>query len=211
MTCLLLCGCSSNAGKIDDQLDEIFASAAEQTDYLVNNYSKYADYYRPSDLNETESDELSISFAYNESSIVMNINVAGIIEDRYYSNTSSASFFDSDKKVYESSGRYMDVDGKSVAYDYAVYEYDDYYLSCLESGKVTIYSHCAKADIVPVSSRILLLAKGVSLDADKIITDYSAKETIDYQRKQVDLFETVLPVNGRVDELIISIDDTDTD
>ncbi|MBR4421082.1 MAG: hypothetical protein IKS69_00935, partial [Erysipelotrichaceae bacterium] len=57
--------------------------------------------------------------------------------------------------------------------------------------------------LVPVSSRILLMAKGISISNDDIIANYSSKDVVDYHKKQVNLFETVMPVNGVVNDFLI--------
>lgn len=189
---------------IKSRLDEIFAQSTSDVEPGFNNYTSYIDYYMPSDMMEESSDYLSFVFDYNRSKIVLNVNVAGVLSNKYYSgNILNEGFFSEDKIFYGVSGKFKNVDNEENEYHYNIYEYEGKYLEYFYSKDLIVYGYCTKADIVNSSLKILTLAKDSSVDRNRIVTNFSSKDVIDYQRKQVDLFETTLPVNGRVDELIV--------
>lgn len=199
----LLSSCASEKVSFE-KVDEIFKNTGNYVELGFNNYTKYIDYYQPSDLFENESDFLSYSFKYNNSSIVMNVNIAGVIADELYDgNLFNEGFFDKNTLVYSKSGEYLNVDGNNVPFKYYIYDYKDKYLLYFYSQDLIIYSYCNVADVENISMKILYLAKDSSIDKEAILADFSNKDIIDYHRKQVDLFETTLPVNGRVDELMV--------
>ena len=208
---ILLSGCMAR-GDLKGELDAVFSSDGEAQTIRRNNYSKFVDYYVPSDTGELEGTKLSSNFVYNESHFVMDVNVSGIINDRYYKNVrlTDEGFFDDSKKVYTRQSTYIDSDGDSHEYIYEVYEYDDRYLSYFASKELVFYGYATGSDIVNLSSRILLMAKGASVRENDVIASYSSRNEIDYEKKQINLFETIMPVNGNVNDFLIDREDTGT-
>ena len=41
-----------------------------------------------------------------------------------------------------------------------------------------------------------------------VIAAYSKRNEVDYEKKQVNLFETIMPANGNVNDLVIGKEDT---
>ena len=197
---------------LKQRLDQIFS--ADQSDEMIrrNNYSLYVDYYLPSDTGEFEGDALSSRFSYNSSNFVMDINISGIVNERYYKQEalSDEGFFDEDKLVYEHKGVYTDTEGTGHDYTYKVYSYDDKYLSYFFSRELLFYGYSNRSDIEAISSRILLMAKSASVRDNDVISAFSSKTEVDYQKKQVNLFETIMPVNGNVNDFLINKEDTGT-
>ena len=204
LVCILLCGCAEQAD-LNSELDAVFSSDEEYLKLRRNNYSEYIDYYMPSDTGEMDSDKIGTVFLYNSSTFIMDINIAGILNDRYYpgEEMKSEGFFDESKLVYERRGNYTDSDRASHEYVYKVYEHDGKYLSEFLTKELVFYGYGTKTDIVPLSSRILLMAKGATVRESNVITAFSSRNEIDYQKKEVNLFETVMPVNGNVNDFMI--------
>ncbi|MBO5526447.1 MAG: hypothetical protein J5946_00230, partial [Erysipelotrichaceae bacterium] len=76
------------------------------------------------------------------------------------------------------------------------------------SKDLLFYGYGTRSDIVAVSSRILLMAKGAIVRENDVIAAYSKRNEVDYEKKQVNLFETIMPVNGNVNDLVIGKEDT---
>ena len=53
-----------------------------------------------------------------------------------------------------------------------------------------------------MSRHILQLATSTVVFEEEVISDFSVKAVIDYQKKQVDLFEKIVPSNGVLEELL---------
>lgn len=207
----LLSACSYN-GDIKNGLDKLFIDAAsENFKVRNNNYSEYIDYYLPSDVYEEDSNKIAFVFNYNKCKFVMNLNIAGIINNKYYTNNLNydEGFFDSNKLFYSYEGIYKDLDNADNKFIYNVYEYNDKYYCLFSSNSVIIYAYSNKYDIVDLSSRIILITRSADIKNEEIINNYSSKDVVDYQKKQVDLFETVLPVNGRIDDMMLDNKNSD--
>ena len=204
VACLILTGCMESKDAVM-QLDDAFAKDMEEMVIRTNNYGRYADYYLPSDTQEQSADILSYSFSYGRSNIIMDINVSGIINSKYYKDylIADEGFFDQGKLFYSREGTYLNSAKEEIPYFYHLYRHDDDYLGYFVSEEVIFYLYTNGEDLVPVSSRILLMAKGISISNDDIIANYSSKDVVDYHKKQVNLFETVMPVNGVVNDFLI--------
>ena len=206
LICLFLisiCGFSSVTNDIKESIDKACDNDKTVVRYYVNNYTSLMEFYLPSDVQEMEANEFSIQLKYDESPLVMNVNVAGIITEKYYNTEINESMFDPSKLFYSRNGVYVDNSNTSNSYSIGIYSYLDNYLVALCSRKVNLYAYCDLNTLAPMCSRMMVLAKGAKIREDAIVSKYSSKGVIDYQKKQVDLFENVLPVNGRIDDLLI--------
>ena len=197
---------------LSQRLDAVFSQEMSAETIRRNNYSQYIDYYLPSGTGELEGDMLSSRFSYNASSFVMDINISGIINERYYRDQmmQDEGFFDPSKLVYERSSTYMDMDGREHAYTYRVYSYENRYLSYFQSKDLLFYGYASLSDIADMTSRILLMAKSAAIRESDVISTYSSKTEVDYEKKQVNLFETIMPVNGNVNDFMIDKEDGGT-
>lgn len=197
-------GCASTAD-MTSALDDVFTSDMEKTVIRTNNYGTYIDYYLPSDTQEYACDDMSCTFVFNRSKIIMDVNISGIINMKYYPSRkiTDEGFFDDDTLVYTHSGTCLKSDDEQVNYFYNLYRLNDDYLGYFVSDELIFYAYTNIADVIPVTSRILLMAKGVNVNSNDIVARYSSKDVIDYQKKQINLFETNMPVNGVVNDFMI--------
>ena len=47
------------------------------------------------------------------------------------------------------------------------------------------------------------MAKSAAVRENDVISAYSSKTEVDYEKKQVNLFETIMPVNGNVNDFMV--------
>ena len=202
--CILLSGCVAQED-LSKRLDDVFASEQSAERIRRNSYSQYIDYYLPSGTGELEGDMLSSRFSYNSSNFVMDINISGIINDRYYKDQEmkDEGFFDPSKLVYERNSTFVDAEGISHEYTYRVYSYERQYLTYFQSKDLLFYGYASLSDLVDMTSRILMIAKSAVVRHNEVISAYSSKTEVDYEKKQVNLFETIMPVNGNVNDFMI--------
>lgn len=199
---LLLSGCQYIEQNKD--LDDVFSVDNIQTT-SPNNYTDYIEYYLPSDVIEDDSDELNFVFDISGSKFIMNINVPGIINAKYYPSLGllNDGFFDESNLYYENSGTYINKDKEDEKYDFKVYKYEDDYILLLTTRQVLSYGYCDKTRVSLLADKMYQVVKGTSVNEQLIIANYSSKDVIDYQKNTVNLFGEHFPVNGRIDDLLI--------
>lgn len=209
---LVLCGCSSSQD-IKDKLDVVFKADQDEVTFRKNNYSEYIDYYLPSDIFEVDADLLSSTYSYNDAKLVVNINVSGIIASKYYPDVYlvDEGFFDNSKLVYRKDGFFLNDSEEQREYKYRVYNVDDTYLTYLICDNLIMYGYCSEKDLAGLSSRMLLMAKAADVKENDIASMYSTKDTIDFEKKPVNLFETILPVNGNINDFLVDKEDSSAD
>ena len=207
LLCVVLCSCTF-ANQDSSSLDRVFLNESEAMTIRRNNYTDYIDYYLPGDTSELNSGDLSFVFQYNHSRIIMDVNVSGIINRRYYPDVplSDEGFFDSEKLIYSRNSVYLNSEGKNEEFLFRVYSYDKEYLICLVSDDLILYGYADREDLIPISSRMLLMARSALVRSEEIVAEFSSKEVIDYEKQQVNLFETIMPVNGQINDFLIGND-----
>ena len=201
-----------NVTDLQQSLTDAFELERDDSAVRRNNYTNYADYYLPSDMQEYDCNEISHVFVFNRSKIIMDINIAGIINAKYYSNVriSDEGFFDKDKICFQRDSSFLKTDETEYPYICNVYEYEDDYLLYFVCEDAIFYAFTNKEDLVPLCSRILLIAKSLNVNHTDIVADFSFKDVIDYQKKQVNLFETIMPVNGSINDFMLETDETES-
>lgn len=211
LLCILLCSCAEYQDLITE-LDAIFAETSETTKIRHNNFTKYVDYYLPSDISEESADNLSTVLVFNRSKIIADVNISGIINERYYVDLplNEEGFFDEGKLFYTKKGSYLDGEGNNKEFIFRVYEYNEEYLLHFLTSDLIFYAYGERNDLVPLTSRIFLIARGAEVRSAAVLADFSTIDVIDYHKKQVNLFETIMPVNGTVSDFILEQDETKT-
>lgn len=202
--CVLLVSCSSSLN-LKVSIDDVFAIESNAMKLRRNNYSDYVDYYLPSDVYEYSADKLSNVFSYNDSKIIMDINIPGIINSEYYSfrNIADEGFFDNNKLVYHKDSTFVDMEGNIHNYFLNIYEYRKQYLVYFVSRDLVFYGYSNETDLVQLCSKIMLIAKSSKVKNEDVVANFSTKEVIDYQKKQINLFEKIMPVNGDIRDFMV--------
>ena len=132
--------------------------------------------------------------------------------DKVFARLSHYTTEPKEAKKPESHNQYIDVqylaEGTEKIY-YTAKDADKKVIEDYGAGKdLLFYGYGTRSDIVAVSSRILLMAKGAIVRENDVIAAYSKRNEVDYEKKQVNLFETIMPVNGNVNDLVIGKEDT---
>ena len=205
--CLLLtlCGCKTiESNSLNDILDDVLASFSDAKNYRINNIMEYYSYYLPSDMSEETADSDSIVLKYNDSRIIMNLNIANIVNSKYYHTAVvDEGFFDDQYLVYKKNGTYKSQDDISKAYILKVYSYKDLYALEFITSDMNYYGSVNKNEIDEVIKHLLIMAKNTSVDNEAVVKDFSNKDVIDYKKKQINLFDTSMPTSGELTEILV--------
>lgn len=201
----LISGCSlPSDDNIKNSLENYFASY-DHSSIKPNNRLKYFSYYLPSDVYEESYDDDYVVMKFGDSRILMNINVADLINVEYYKDAypTREKFFDSSHLLYSCQGVFDDGSGGYINYSFDIYLYENDYLSSLKTDEMCFYAYGKKNDAVECSKHLLLIARSINMDKEAIVSQYSFKETIDYEKKQVSLFDHLIPTEGRLEDIVI--------
>lgn len=203
LMCLILCACANNQD-IKSQLDKVFEDNSSSV-HSSNNYSKYLEYFLPSDVYEISSNETEFVFETADSKIIMNVNISSIINLRFYPNNvlQDEGFFDESKKIYETTGSFINPENEETSYFFKEYELDDICLLHLATNELNLYGYASKDKSGILASKMFELAKSCDVSKSDIVENFSNKNTVDYTRKPIDLFKTYFPEHGRIEDLMV--------
>lgn len=199
-----LCGCKAE-GDVLSSIENILSKSMEKEEYRINNHMNYYSYYLPSDMGEDPLDSDSVVIKYNDSKIIMNVNVNGIINARYYKDKylKDDGFFVEDKLIYSKKGKYLSYDESEKDYVYKLYKYNSLYIIHLYTSDMNYYGTATYTDLEELSRQIMIIAKNTEVDTNAVTAKYSKIDVIDYQKKQINLFDTIMPVNGELGSMLI--------
>lgn len=206
IVCLLFIfsGCvASDSNSLTNELDNVFNNIDSIKEYYPNNTMRYYSYYLPSDMGEEEIDSESVTIRYNNSTVVMNLNIADIINEKYYSDEllKDDGFFDEQYLIYEKTGTYLK-DENQCQYTYKLYKKDDVYIIHLKTVDINFYGSSNISDVIELSKHLLMISKSITSEKDTILKNYYKKDVIDYSKKQIDLFDSSLPSNGKLSDML---------
>ena len=212
---IMLSGCTfvkNRANTLDEAIENAKVTLNTPYEFRVNNSSTYFSYYLPSDCQEIESSENASIINFLDSCIVMNLNIPSIINNTFYTDSvfDDDGFFIVENIVHESNGSFIKKDGTESIYYIKVYKENDVYLLQLKTNELIFYANTNLNDIEEVIKHIFLIAQSVETNLNKIITAYSSKEVIDYQKKLVGLFDYIAPTEGYLNDLVNSSNGTIT-
>ena len=198
---IFLCACSSSSS-LTDSLDSLLNNVNSISTNRTNNTLNYYSYYLPSDMAQEDGEDCVI-LSFLDSKIVMSLNVKEIINNKYYQSKymQSAGLYNQDNLVYTKQGTYTTLNNETKDYIYRLYQINDSYFIELETSDLSFIAY-GDSNIKDLSRHLFIIAKSVNVDTDLVISDYSSKSVVDYQKKQIDLFDSVKPTTGSLSDLL---------
>lgn len=198
----LLCMLTACAESQDvrGEIAETVADFKETVCFKESNHHKlYYNYYVPRDIYLAESNKTYSIFHYNKIKILLNIDIARIINTKYYPEMylTRDQSRESKNLIYAT----QDIYQKSL-FELHVYRYDDYYLLHLNMHNANLTALVRSNYVGGTLRKMLELAANVKVDAAAVIKNYYTHGVIANQKKPVDLFEKVIPVDGVLADLL---------
>ncbi len=195
---VLLCACQS-VTDVNAAIEETIDRLESVSVMPANNDKGYYSYYVPPGVNNLVSKDTYNIFTVSGNKVLMNLDVAYIISNEYYSDTlSTYDLYGYADIIYESEDEMSD-----IAYTLSVYDYgDDYYLIWLAINDVHLVALISINYIPEVLYNMFVIGLSVETDHELVINDFSSLDIIDYEQEAVDLFEVIVPQDGLLEELI---------
>ncbi|MBR2802261.1 MAG: hypothetical protein IKE21_06685 [Erysipelotrichaceae bacterium] len=203
---LLLSACTVSSSSLEERLDaRILAFQQDSVVHRPNIRSRYYSYYLPSDMQRLSTDGTGILLQYADITILMNINIADVINQEQYVSSFllEDGFYAESDRIYQKRGVYADAEENIVPFLIEAYTHEKEILLVVYTSQFHYYAYCYPEEAETALRHILLIAKSALCESENVIADFSDKITIDYEKKQVDLFETIIPKNGNLSDMII--------
>ncbi|MCF0114251.1 MAG: hypothetical protein HUJ56_02780, partial [Erysipelotrichaceae bacterium] len=111
--------------------------------------------------------------------------------------------------VAENTGNLINYKGESIPYTCRVYQLEDYYV-IFETPEVNFYGRGTQTQASIMAYDMCNIAKTLLIEKEVLLARYSSKEMIVSSKEELSLFETIVPVNGRVDDVLHSFEIEET-
>ena len=209
LSVLMLSSCTVKTSiDLQSELESSLASANEVKIFTSNINKPLYSYYLPPSIGRNKSTQTSSVLNDRGRKFVMNLNVASIIQEKYYSETEQMQTNDFQDPIAQCEGEYIDVDETTHSYTVSTYDMSGYYVTVFHSDVVEFYSVLDALSTCDIVKDMLRIARSMRIDTDAVIQAYSNKKTVDYKSEKIELFEQIVPESGRIEELF---DNTETE
>lgn len=207
---MMLSGCTVyHEINIQSLLNQRIRSAEKTLVFQADNNKKFYSYYISPEIGRLEGDSTGNIFDYQGTSFLMNLNISSVINQKYYNGISDdPDILRGSLRKADLQGKYQDLNGNVHKFAVSVYDIGNQnYLTAMRTDTVDF---CAVSDALKaadIAGEMLKIARTVNVHADAVATAYSRKETVTFTGEKIQLFDSVAPESGRVEELF---DDNDT-
>lgn len=207
----LLTGCvQTDENSLSSNLDSLMSNLDFNYNTRQNHSSAFYTYYLPSDMSETDANSNASVIEYGKSKVVLNLNIGSLISNKYFNSKTfiDEGFFKDATKFYDYSGQFVKDDESIMDFNLDIYKHDDIYLINLATVEISFYGSSTANELIDLIRHLFIIAKSANVDKESVIASYFEKDTIEYEKKQVNLFDYVIPSSGFISDLIKQSDGT---
>ena len=205
---VLLVGCNVSAESLSDRIEVSINNSIEaKPATIVNHTTKLYQFYLPFHMGKKASNSTSVLLQSNDVDIVMSIDAANIIMQRFYRTSLNSNQLREiptyAKVVFDQSGQYLSSNQVTLNYRLIVSQVDEYlYSIVLQSDAILLSAITPLALVETIVFDMMTVAKSTKVNRETVVSMYSNKQIINYQRQTLELFEQIAPESGRVADMI---------
>ena len=202
---LFLSSCSEYRGSVQSRLDQQISACENSAISNPNNRKTYYSYYLDPSIGRVYSSGTGNVFSLDGVSFVMNLDVAKIINEKYYPLKLDIHEYALGGDVLaQREGTVRDISGSEIPYRAAILLAKDMeVLVSVECGYMKFDSLC-NTNIAPViAAKMIEIGRSVSVSTTEVLNAYTTLSGIDYAGTPVELFENKAPENGSIEELLV--------
>ena len=208
MCLLLLSGCrvdnKSVLELIDGTIEEAILLSMPKT---VNMNKKLMSYYLQPSIGKMESSQTNSVFKMYGNLVILNIDVASVISRKYYTTVQLNDLRQLDafeNMVFEKEGSFPTATNIVRNYRYRLYQVSNKeYGILLQTSNLMCVALVPIGDVLNVTTDMFLLVRSARIDEEAVVSAYSQKELINYEKETLDLFDKLYPDEG----LLIDLND----
>lgn len=200
---LLLTGCSATSNQEIDFSDYLTKFFNQVPVTSTSNTKNYYSYYLPYNVGRLESTSTSNTFLIQNKQVILNLNIAQIIQDNYYSDLETAADGNAENVI---TGLYTDSLGNSLSYTFTYFAVSNgQYLIKLDNGDVTFLTVVNYYNAAYILNQIVVMLRSVRVNESLVLSDFSIKNSMVYNNIYQDFFEQVIPTDSTILEMMCSL------
>lgn len=198
---LLLVGCQSISKNQSEQALDAIEEVNQSNIVISNNYVKpLFSYHLPQNIGLIESNQISSRLRVENVDVVMSLDVSQILSDE-------EKLINVDNLVVDES---FSIKGRKESLSGHIY------LEQLEAGNYLLYMKVSNVfflavvsdiEFINVVKQIVMVARTVDVKEKKVVSTFSNKETISYEKEVIELFSESIPDEGMIKDIIVEEED----
>ena len=202
VTLFIIVGCTPKQFDLQKELTNAVDKEISLQAFNVTNKKPYYSYYLSSSLGNFYSNNTTNIFTYHGNKIIMNLNAFNIINDEYYSEVTSDDETFNQYLSFKVEGKFLDYLNEEFDYKYELFKINNLNILKMSCKNVTFYSKGNEYDLIQIARYMMQIAKSIKVNKESILSAYSSKETIEFTKESIELFEQIVPIDGNISEIL---------
>lgn len=201
---VLLTGCSTATQEsFQESMANELKQQAEASVMAPANRKHFYSYYKEPNVGRRSNGETFNVFVKEGVEFIMNLNVSYILDKNYYKKSIQVkNDIQSENLLFTIAGKYKNYLGETYDYECLVYQTNTSYYVILVTEYMTFYTTGNLVQMMRIAPTMLSIAQSVNIDADKVVTAYFSQEVIENKKERLQLYEVMIPENGRIEEMM---------
>ncbi len=199
---LFLVGCVKLDQKIlIKELNDRFEIINNEPYRAANQNKKYYAYYLPPSIGRLDGDLTSNVLMYYDAKFVMNLNVASIVNKRYYPDGEKQMTENTGSTILAKEDTYLDVNQIEHNYHVEIDTIGNNHFVFFSSDTVYFYAISDEIMCVDLACIMLDIARNTVVHEAPVLSYFSNKENLEITSRKIELFDAIAPEKGRIEEL----------
>ncbi len=200
---IFMAGCSFENQSLQQTLIQKFDEIEMVDAISPDNRKPFYSYYKEPSIGRRAAGKTYNVFVKDGTEFIMNLNVSKILNSAQHNRLQSTAMdIKSENYLFILEGRYKDYLNEDRQYVCSVYQSGEKYYIIFNTDYMTFYGSGTEGEIRNIAPEMLKLAKTVAIDQEEVISAYVSKEIIEYEREQLQLYDVMIPENGRIEEMM---------
>lgn len=204
---LFISGCSMSGVSLNQQIDDSVAFVSTQPVVEIrNNNSPLYSYYLPRNIGRRSSNQLSATFVSYDEEIVLSLDIASIIMNRFYRIQLAGqlrTLYGTQNALVVKNGSFKDNNGTMTDYRIVVMPFsDDQLMVYVQNQDFLVSAMLPKTKIQPVLTDMLIVLRSAKSQSNDIVNLFSNKVVVDYNRISKELIEFIAPESGTIVDML---------
>lgn len=192
----LLSGCASDQAVLEKSIE----AGLTRSLLPANTANAYVSYYLQREDGITGAEGTVTQLCITGKKMYMNLRVEDILRSLYYKDAQSDPL--PADPVYQTSGTYEDSEGSSQDYTVNVYGTGRLKVMFVRTAYADFLSTGTMDEIADACEEAIAIARSLEVDTEKVSEAYSLRRDITYQKDSLQLFETLVPEEGSIAEIL---------
>ena len=195
---LSLCGCSSMEAHPDSALQRYLQEAEAVTVPAPVYHKEFYSYYAQPCIGRISAGSTSNVFSLDGHQFVMNLDVPSVLKEEG-TEIQTMHFSGETETTYE--GVFTDRNGGEHVYTVSIGAVGNRHCVYLQTDSMQFYSVSDITAAPQLAGEMLKIARSVEIDRSAIASYFRSSDGIDYIGETIELFDSITPENGSIEEL----------